>query len=420
MESVVSQLQNSATDTRVSELEEKVRSKTESVLEKYLETDSHYLLLHPNYHHAFVRSILETAVFIGVNGAANPYRSEERNGRKHIVTPEQADANYASWLGKKLNLSTEEIEAQGLEKIEAMAKQYLGYAIEHVRFYLDNVIPAGSRQVFKSQYFDRFHDPSKIFSARELLVFYYELEREKGRYELAGKKGGYHPDAVENCRIAQFEIQRLLALSYLYRELEQNHKYQHLNEDTDFIIRKFQELFSASKTRQSESCLPFQTNNPFYHHTETKRLFWKKHPDGSYDTSGDSFEGASVAKIETITIAGRVRDHMSHNREVPVVHLALRSSKDLMSTVDKFIRKRLSTFDEVLDQRGVIFVLENFERDSEMLIKILENELSTLRSSWVEYPERMSAIAGNENSSQAYNVLKGVLKIPYKGKLLKQ
>ena len=43
--------------------------------------------------------------------------------------------------------------------------------------------------------------------------------------------------------MAQYEIQRLLAFAYQYRELEQNHKYIHLEDDTNYIIEKFKELF---------------------------------------------------------------------------------------------------------------------------------------------------------------------------------
>lgn len=73
--------------------------------------------------------------------------------------------------------------------------------------------------------------------------------------------------------MAQFEIQRILAIAYLYRELEQNHKFQHLDEDTKLIIGKIEELLPVREFSHTEK---IQTENPFYYSTETKTLFWRK------------------------------------------------------------------------------------------------------------------------------------------------
>ena len=57
--------------------------------------------------------------------------------------------------------------------------------------------------------------------------------------------------------------------------------------------------------------------------------------------------------------------------------------------------------------------MEKFEDDkghpAEMLIKILENTLGDLRSSWIEYPEFKKNMNDNNDTSSAYNVLKGVI-----------
>ena len=224
--------------------------------------------------------------------------------------------------------------------------------------------------------------------------------------------------------MAQFEIQRILSLAYLYRELEQNHKFQHLNEDTNLIIGKIKELFPLKSSDEGRQ-LP-ETENPFYYSTETKQLYWKRNMNGSYEYSidGDGKDYTGSEKIETVKIIGRTRDYKKNTTEIPVMHIAFRANKDKFSTIDKFLRKEHGTFDEILDQKGIIFVVEKFSdinglKIAEMLIKILENELATLRSSWIEYPEFQEHITDNENSSSEFNVLKGIIKIPSKAKVLK-
>lgn len=129
-------------------------------------------------------------------------------------------------------------------------------------------------------------------------------------------------------------------------------------------------------------------------------------------------------KIETVNIIGRTRDYKKHTTEIPVMHIAFRANKEPFSTIDKFLRKEHGTFDEILDQKGIIMVVDKFSDENnfkvaEMLIKILENELATLRSSWIEYPEFKEKLQDNENTSAEFNVLKGVMKIPSKAKELK-
>lgn len=81
-----------------------------------------------------------------------------------------------------------------------------------------------------------------------------------------------------------------------------------------------------------------------------------------------------------------------------------------MSSIDKLNRKQHLSFDEILDHKGIIFVLERFEdsheHPAEMLIKILENTLGDLRSSWIEYPEFKRNMNDNKDTSSSYNVLK--------------
>lgn len=155
------------------------------------------------------------------------------------------------------------------------------------------------------------------------------------------------------------------------------------------------------------------SDNPFYHYTDTKTVYWKKNPNDTYVCSSEPIDSAISDRFETITIQGRTRDFKGKEIIIPILHIAFRSNKDAMSTIDKLNRKQHLSFDEILDHKGIIFVLERFEdsheHPAEMLIKILENTLGDLRSSWIEYPEFKKNMNDNNDTSSAYNVLKGVI-----------
>ena len=142
-------------------------------------------------------------------------------------------------------------------------------------------------------------------------------------------------------------------------------------------------------------------------------MYWGKNTDGTYVCSSDPANDFVSDRFETITIRGKTRNFKGKELCIPLLHIAFRSNKDAMSTIDKLNRKRHLSFDEILDHKGIIFVLEKFKDDrehpAEMLIKILENTLGDLRSSWIEYPEFKKNMNDNNDTSSAYNVLKGVI-----------
>ena len=91
-----------------------------------------------------------------------------------------------------------------------------------------------------------------------------------------------------------------------------------------------------------------------------------------------------------------------------------RVAKNWFSTLEKFLRKDHVSMKQILDEKWFMFVVDNYS-EWKKLLKILENELWTLRTSWVEEPVFMSE-NWNENSNSDYNSLKWILKIPYKSK----
>jgi len=212
-----------------------IDTKVKERLEEALRTKPQYRLLWANLGNDFRRSIGETAVAIGVKGHS-PGENKPHTNTPHYT---EYDRNYIDWLGKKLNFHSSELENMTVEGIDMIAHEYLEYAVEHVLSLLQSSIPVPEQRHFKSQYFDTIHNLREIPTVREYFTLYYEIEKEKKRY--MNQNIGH--DGIRNCEMAQYEIQRILALSYQYRELEQNHKYLHLEEDTNYIVEKFKELF---------------------------------------------------------------------------------------------------------------------------------------------------------------------------------
>lgn len=404
------------------ETDKLVEIKTKERINEALNTKPQYRLLWADLWGDFKRSIKETTVAIGIRWKRSSI--PKKSLPKH--TPNYADhnRNYINWLGKKLNFCSSELESMTVEWIDKVSREYLEYAIEHVRSWQQASIPLSEQKNFRSQYFDKIHTLRDIWTVREYLTLYYDLEKEKKEYLRRMKDDAMKKiwsDGVKNCEMAQYEIQRILALAYQYRELEQNHKYIHLEDDTNYIIEKFKELF-WERNAQHSTLIP---DNPFYHYADTKIMYWERNPNNTYTYSFEPMEGAMTDKFETITIHGYTRDFKGKEITIPILHIAFRSNKDAMSTIDKFNRKQHQSFDQILDHKGVIFVIEKFKDTSghhpaEMLIKILENKLGDLRSSWVEYPEFKRNSNDNKDTSSIYDVLKGIIKISHSSELLRQ
>lgn len=67
---------------------------------------------------------------------------------------------------------------------------------------------------------------------------------------------------------------------------------------------------------------------------------------------------------------------MKFESRVPLRHVEIRSMKDAASAVDKYLRKNLSSFGEIIDQKGMIIVLDSFDSLRLKTLKgLLENEL---------------------------------------------
>ncbi len=321
--------------------------------------------------------------------------------------------NYKSWLWEKLHLTKEEINSISIEELDSRAWKYLNMAIEHINRYID-MIPYELQDQFKSEYFDSLHE-TWIWqkTVRELLMYHLRLEKEKKMVKAQWMEDA---DIVRNNTIAQFEIQRLLALAVLYRDREQNHEFQHVKEDESFIKSKLIEIFADKwKPRWVPAIRWLKSWSWLYDYTTTRAYYVTKKPDGNYNISEEKPKVWNFMKmsLDGTQIKWMTDYFLKDPKTIDVRHIMLRAAKDASSSVDKFVMKDFSSFTEILDQKWLIIVLDDY-KDAIKLEQVLANELWTKETSWVEKLEFVWK--HNHNSSWSYQVKKWIIKLSYKAK----
>ena len=329
--------------------------------------------------------------------------------------------NYKMWLWRKLFLTEKEIKEKSVNDIDSLCEPYLRHAIGHIEKIIWN-FSNGAIDLLKSPYYKKIHNSDWKITVFSLLKFLDELKKSeinlKKEKEKSPRVNINYDKVLEWIKIWLFEIQRLLAITTLYIDREKNKNFQHTNEDTDFIFNKFKKLIKSNIIEQESLML----ENPLYHMTNTKYYSWMKNDNGEYLLNQINEPNYSILdekhiKLDWIEIEWRERYYKSEKKNIEVLHVWSRIWKWAFSAVDKFIRKWLSTFDEILDNKWFIFVVKNPEYIRK-LVKVLENEFWTGETSWSEPPEYMSTW-WNHNTNSSYNSLKGIIKVPYKGKIIK-
>lgn len=326
--------------------------------------------------------------------------------------------NYKIWLGKKLFLSKKEIDEKSIEDIDNSSIPYINAAINHIERYLNN-FSGETKELLKSQYYSQIHNWDWKKTVFSLIKFFYKLKKREAnlRQEMKSQKRVWinYENALEEIKMWIFEIQRILAIAMLYIDREKNQNFQHTLEDTDFIIKKLEKIVTWDILTDGN----LWNENPLYHMTSTWYYEWSIWENWYIFAQIKRWKWNPKRSVifDSLTLKWRERQYKSNESEVRLVHIASRMKKWSYSAVDKFIRKGLSTFNQILDHKWFIMVVDNFD-EWKRLLRILENELWTVETSWIEEPEFMSDW-GNKNTNGSYNSLKAVLKVPYKWKLIR-
>ncbi len=249
-------------------------------------------------------------------------------------------------------------------------------ARKHVTDRLSVVSPE-IRELLKSrEYFESLHAIGETrLSPRQLFSVFIEFEH----FREECHRTGAHPNAPVELRKAQYEIQRLFGLADLYQDYEQTPEYQNLLIDAEFLERKVSSFFDHSASTSNRVPLPsirqIRPNNLLYEHTESRTVYWG-FENGDYVFSDVPKPGFTAMEVESAEFVGKLRNAFKYRSKVPIVHAEIRSMKDAPSAVDKYLRKGLSSFGEIIDQKGMIIVVDSFDKVRIRTLKaLLENEL---------------------------------------------
>lgn len=366
----------------------------------------------------YINEFLQTFVAIWINNQRINYSNLSNLWNKE-KSYKNYEENYKNWLGKKLLLGKEDRKEKSVEDIENIARLYITSAIEHIKEFT-KIFKEDELNNLKSEFFETIHT---TWSEQKTVYQYIEMlfSLEKSKKDLL-KRSEYIKNPakfetfIKNIEIWKFEIQRLLWIALLYLDREKNHVHQHIEEDVSFIIWKLLEIVPESEKNDFVK-LNTSVDRPLYPYVNTYNKYWKK-TNNWYIYKNSNKKWYKLLKMDGLLISWEYRDYNEKKVDVELKHISIRWKKSWFSSIEKLIRKWFSTFNEILDQKWFIFVVENFD-EWKKLIKIIENKLGTLRSSWVEEPKNIWKCWWNNFTSSDYDCMKWIIKIPYKWKLIK-
>lgn len=397
----------------------KDKLKFDRKIEKVLSRTSESKIFRVQNEERYINEFLKTFVAIWINDDEIDYRKLQEIKESDEKSYKNYRINYKNWLWKKLMLGKEDRKQKSVEDIEGMATEYITFAIVHIRKFMD-LFENYEAENLKSEFFETIHSTWK---GQKTVYEYIEMifDLEKSKKEIL-KKDEYfknpsrYEDILKNIEIWKFEIQRLLWLALLYLDREKNHVHQHIEEDISFIVWKLLEIVPETQKNESVN-LKTRVDRPLYPYVKTHHIYWKKWQNW-YIYSDTPKKWFNPLKMDSLLISWEYRDYKKNKVDVSLKHIAVRGKKSWYSSIEKLIRKWFSSFNEILDHKWFIFVVDNFS-EWEKLLRIIENKLWTLRSSWIEEPKSMKELWWNNFTSSDYDCMKWVIKIPYKWKLIK-
>ncbi|MDP2091215.1 MAG: hypothetical protein Q8K30_06495 [Candidatus Gracilibacteria bacterium] len=399
--------------------------KLDEIINELLEIKSRNSLIRPDYikkvgvGEEFMKTIKSIGVIYLMKNKGIPIKDKYDNPRENPDIGNHIH-NYKDWVGKKLLLTESEIDLLSIDSLENKAMPFLELAINHINKVFDG-IKSENKNDLKSIYFEGIHSQEKKLSFFMLFKFYYKLELEKRKIFKKEQQNEYK-NHLKQIEIGQFEIQRIIALATLYINRENTLTFQNAEEEQNFLVSKLAEL-GSEEMKKNYLDSNIESDNLLYNYTKKGQLYRKTKKQNNsknrkYVISNEEGVGFKKTQLDTFELEGKTRNYRKTKEKIQLLHVGTRIRKNPFSSVEKMLRKGLSSFNEILDHKGFIFVIENYDKDLERLKKVLEYELGTLKTSWLEETESMK-IAGNKHTNQEYNSMKGILKVSYKGKIIK-
>ncbi|MCD5382819.1 hypothetical protein LR002_01725 [Candidatus Gracilibacteria bacterium] len=384
-------------------------------INKIINKKTKYSLLKPDFleKKSTLFEFIKTANSFGIGNKYINKSSDLENLSDEDFSKKNFEKNYKNYIGEKLLFSSKEIKKQSIAELDGKFFKYISLATKHIYTIYSKI--NGNSEKFQSEYFPDIHSSETIF---DLFKKYYELENKIG---IIKDKNDFkeNPEKYENelkqIKMGKFEIQRIFAISSLYINKDATLSTQHEKEEGDFLISKLVNL-GTKQAKASFLSSGLKTKNSLHNYTIKKDFFWKKDENGKYIFSEEEKKGYEKVQFNSFELEGKERNYQKNKQKINILHMQGRVAKNPFSTIEKFLRKEHTSLKEILDEKGFMFVVENYN-EGKKLLKIIENELGTLRTSWVEEPVFMSE-NGNKNSNSEYNSLKGIIKISYKSKTI--
>lgn len=398
----------------------KDKLKFDKKIDKILSKESESKIFRLKNDKSYINEFLKTFVAIGINNNEIDFKKLSEIKETDTKSYKNHNTNYKNWLWKKLMLWKEDRKLKSVDEIEKMALPYISSAIDHIKEFM-NIFNVHELVNLKSEFFETIHTTwTKQLSVYQYIEMIFDLDKSKKsilKQEWYANNPQRYEWVLKNIEMWKFEIQRLLGLALLYLDREKNHVHQHIEEDISFIVWKLLEIVPE---KQKNEFINIKTwvDRPLYPYVNTHNIYWKKN-DKWYDLINKEKKWYTPLKMDSLKISWETRDYKNNKMDIDLKHIAVRGKKSWFSSIEKLIRKWFSSFNEILDHKGFIFVVDNFE-EGDKLLKVLENKLWTLRSSWIEEPKSMKELWWNNFSSCDYDCMKWVIKIPYKWKLIKQ
>ena len=389
------------------------------VVNELLSQKSSFALIKPGYLDQWrnLNEFIKTAKSIWVldekietfDDLTNKYKDKKNNPSVYNY-----EENYKDWLWKKLLLSKEEINSFSKEKIEAKMATYITLAKDHIKQVLWNIKSKNKKNLISTG-FEEIHKQTSFF---ELFKSYYQLEIERKK-TIKKEKYENQEDHLNQIRMWQYEIQRIFALTNLYMSREYNLTFQNAKEEQDLLISKLADL-GSSERKEKYLDSEIKNDNPLYNYTINEDKYWNKDSEtNKYIFSNNELKWNKQIVFSTFQIEWKYRNYDSKKQIIDILHVGTRIRKNAFSSAEKILRKSLSSYNEILDHKWFIFVINNYDEDLKKLLRILESELWSHKTSWLEETESMQT-AWNENTNSEYKSMKWILKVSYKWKLIKE
>lgn len=326
-------------------------------------------------------------------------------------------SRYLEWLRSMILIDRKSAESNP-EKIEEKANQYVARAIRHIdtTFFserMEEELPRGDSQ---SPFYSVIHKETNtvydlLYLAQKYLREYCQFAKISPQQEkdLRAKK---EKDlrAKNDRNKALYEIARIFAFVSMYIHIEHVPWQENRLGDKLFLVSKILELTENEEVSNIQKI--FDSDNPFFDYTETKKMRWKRKEGGGYEyiQAPISLErGTFPVSFESLMIKW-VADTRGRTKTVPIIHIDFRNEKSPESAANKWLRKGLNSPEEILDGRWCRFVVET-EQEANTLLNILAYNLSsTPETAWSEKPKWEK----NRSSGENYKCLKWTLNVLHK------